>query len=140
MTTETMTADAVHRQMQDAAEASSPEVREHLSLPCGKGVRQGDVYLVRVQSAHHGEKLATKQLVQGTSQGSRHIAEGRVTLYAENGDRPQGVAETSLLGPVVVADGPWTLTHPEHAHYRLPAGTYVTIHQMDPRTMQRVQD
>ena len=42
-----------------------------------------------------------------------------------------------LLGPVIVADEAFTLTHPEHAHHRLPAGIYQVGYQLDVSEQER---
>lgn len=109
-------------------------------------VHQGDVYLHRVADDHpRGDKLGTRQVAVGTTVGSRHIVEGDVEVFAGK-KLPPGVkvpswtTERDLLGPVVVAKEAFTLTHPEHAHHRLPAGTYQVTYQADYTTRSRVQD
>jgi hypothetical protein len=39
--------------------------------------------------------------------------------------------QTELVGPLVVSKDRFELTHPEHAHFSLPAGTYQVIYQGD---------
>jgi hypothetical protein len=134
----------VHTMIEAAARAASAEVRRVPEFPIGKAIRQGDVYLVRMPDGTPvGDKLATRQLVDGVTQGSRHIAEGQVALHGPCDRRalPDGVRSDALLGPALIADAPWTLTHPEHAHVtEIPAGTYQSIHQLDAATQQRVAD
>lgn len=108
--------------------------------------RQGDVYFTRVVDAHpRGKELGTRQVAVGTTVGSRHVVEGAVKVF-EGRALPKGftapswTTQAELLGPVVVADEPFALTHPEHAHHRLPAGTYQVTYQADYSTRQRVQD
>jgi len=125
------------------------DVRETL-LP-GKAVRQGDVYLVRLHGGASLEglhevmqsEIPTRQLVDGTSAGSRHMVSGSARVFRGPVRRtvlPICVRETALLGPVVVGTGEFTVTHPEHAHVRCPAGVYQVVHQVDAATRQRVQD
>ena len=85
------------------------------------------------------------QIALGTGNGARHVAEGAVKVY--RGTKlppgvtvPAGVSESEILGPVVVAEETFRITHPEHPHHRLPAGTYQTTYQIDMRTMRRVVD
>lgn len=120
------------------------EIRTMRRLEVGDVIHQGDVYLHRVADEHpRGELLGTRQIAVGTTVGSRHIVEGeRVSVFA--GARLPAWfgkdAPADLLGPVVVAEAPFVLTHPEHAHHRLPAGVYQTTYQQDYATQQRVQD
>ena len=45
-------------------------------MKVGEIVRQGDIYIHRVDDKHeHGAELESRQLAQGFSQGSRHVAE-----------------------------------------------------------------
>ena len=109
------------------------------SIPIGRGVRQGDIYIWRVEDDHpRGSLLASNQLAVGESTGSRHMAEG-AECY-EGVKVPEWVDNSIPLGPVVVAKTTWKNTHIEHADYELPEGTYQVCHQLDVRTMRRVQD
>lgn len=110
---------------------------------------QGDVYVHRVADDQpRGKPWGTKQVAVGNQVGARHVAEGEdVHVYA--GDPSSAAAlmpkfsddqREACLGPVVVAKSEWTLTHPEHAHHRLPAGTYQVTYQWDAQTMARVAD
>lgn len=113
----------------------------------GARVHQGDVYVIRVPANHpRGKPWGSRQVAVGTTIGQRHVAEGEgVDVFA-------GVTVDALLplfsveqraecmGPVVVASGPWSLTHPEHAHHCLPAGTYQITYQWDAARMGRVVD
>lgn len=116
-------------------------------LDIGTAIHQGDVYLHRVADDHpRGEPLGTRQVAVGTTVGSRHIIEGDdVEVFAGKAlppsvKVPAWTTERDLLGPLVVAKEAFTLTHPEHAHHRLPAGTYAVTYQADYTTRSRVQD
>ena len=146
---QTMTAVEAHALVErEAQEKATPEVRDvRKTLVPGKVVRQGDVYLVRVaegKAMGGKEIIATGQLVDGTTRGSRHIAAGEgVTVYRDPLPRsalPECVRPDALLGPVIVAKVEFTVAPPEHAHVRCPAGKYQVIHQLDAATRQRVQD
>lgn len=97
----------------------------------GDVVRQGDLYLVCLESLPSGVKHQ-RQLAPGTSQGSRHVAEGDCAVYLPK--EPSAVARiiaktagadvpVELIGPMVECLGETTITHPEHGHRILPAGT-----------------
>lgn len=119
------------------------EVRDARDVPLMCGFRQGDLYFARVKSLTDTSPVAGRQLVQGTSRGSRHILEGDATLQeAHVGDFPTWVDRDALRSPSVrVGDGGARLTHPEHAHFLLPPNScWVAWQQMDPRTRERVQD
>lgn len=147
-----MNAVQVHALIEERARvAVRPEVRDvRDTLLPGKAVRQGDVYLVRVggpavEGLHDvmRQEIDSRQLVDGTSAGSRHVVSGAARVYRGPLNRttlPICVRETALLGPVVVARGEFLVTHPEHAHVRCPAGVYQVVHQVDAATRQRVQD
>lgn len=105
----------------------------------GVHVRQGDVLLTAIApgSVKRGARIAERQLAPGTTQGSRHVAEGDVTLYAPAKKDP-------LVGPtLVVGASGCTITHPEHRHYVLPAGTEWSVtyeRDLDQEERRRVQD
>lgn len=109
-------------------------------------IHQGDVYLHRVADGHpRGKALGTRQVAVGTTVGSRHIVDGPVSVY-EGKALPPGfkvpdwTTAQEMLGPLVVADEPFTLTHPEHSHHELPSGCWQVTYQADYSTRQRVQD
>lgn len=130
--------------------ASAPpdaEVRVCRRIKVGHAVQQGDVYLHRVEDAHpRGAELGTRQVAVGTTVGSRHVAAGEGVEVFAGVELPSWVTPreefgaSAYLGPVVVARGPWMLTHPEHAHHALPSGTYQVTYQIDERTRRRVED
>lgn len=115
-------------------------------IEIGKAIHQGDVYVHRVADDHpSGAALGSRQVAVGSQVGARHIADGPLVVLAgvrlpPTVTEPDWVEKGALLGPVVHASGPWTLTHPEHAHHRLPAGTYQVTYQADATTRRRVVD
>ena len=70
---------------------------------------------------------------------ARHIAEAPAECFAGL-KAPDYCAAGTFLGPVIVSDKPFTVSHPEHAHMKLGAGCYQVTHQMDARTLDRVKD
>jgi len=119
-----------------AIETADSETRMVHEMTIGQWVRQGDVILLRVRDDHgHGKRLDTQQLAVGSSSGARHTAEPPAVLY----EGTHGPAD-AILGPCVKSPESFRVSHPEHAHAVLPAGTYQTIHQMDASTRRRVAD
>src|SRR5205085_2372667 len=109
-------------------------------IDVGCVVRQGDIYIHAVDSDHkHGEKSKSRQLALGETMGSRNVAEASAHVYAGT-TLPEWCDRRTFLGPLVKAKKRFVVTHPEHAHVSLPAGEYQVTHQMDARTMARVQD
>lgn len=112
-----------------------------VNLAVGKHVRQGDIYICRVADTHaRGEEQKDRQLAQGESRGSRHIAEAPAKVYAGTTAPANALNSRLFLGPCVVSESPFMISHPEHANVILTAGTYQIVHQMDALTLKRVQD
>lgn len=118
--------------------AINTDVRMNLGMVPGEVAHQGDVYVVMVDNKEDlygihknltkcdcGEKTANRQLAPGTTKGSRHIAEGPMTIFAP----PQEAS--ALEGPYIEASSEWTLTHPEHADHKMPAGKFCIVYQRD---------
>lgn len=122
----TLTAEQAHKVVRDAAEKPNIETREVRSMKICEAIRQGDIYVTRLgKLPEHGNELAARQLAPGASRGSRHCAEGEVKIYAP----PAGA--TPLTGPFIVATEGFRITHPEHAHFEMPAGVYQVTYQRD---------
>lgn len=124
------------------------ELRITRRIEIGHAIQQGDLYVFRVSDNHPRGKQIGKGCVQvamGTGNGARHVAEGSISAFVgkklpDDVKPPMDVEAEEILGPVVFASEPWFLTHPEHPHHRLPAGTYQVTYQFDPHTMRRVVD
>ena len=144
MASQTITPTQAHERIVAAAAKPLTEVRRVPSLAIGEHIRQCDVYLQRIKSCHP-KWLETKerQLAPGNSAGSRHVITGpSVQVYAppagqtvdRRGNHPR------LLGPQINAPEGCTLTHPEHAHFELPPGSYQVSYQLDWAQQQAVRD
>jgi hypothetical protein len=116
----------------------------------GDVVRQGDLYLVCLESLPPGTKHQ-RQLAPGTSQGSRHVADGECSVYLPK--EPRVVAAiiakavgaevpAELIGPMVECLGETTISHPEHGWRLLPAGTFwaVVYQRAFAEEIRRAQD
>ena len=146
-----------HDTLSKAAAAAPHEVRRHDAMAIGHVAMQGDCYLHRIAKKPAVWDVETtnetRQVALGSTVGSRHCADGSVRVYWPK-SKAEAVAQCPIkgfvdrlgagaepcIGPVVVADAEWTLTHPEHAHHVLPAGIYLTTFQLDRRTMREVRD
>lgn len=131
------TIEQVLSQITQEAEAHTTEERFIRTADIGQVARQGDIYLRRVPDNHRrGDEIQDRQLAPGTTKGSRHVVEAgeHVTLYA-----PQDSMDP-LAGPVIVARERFRVTHPEHADFSLPSGTWEVGYQLDARTRRRVAD
>lgn len=135
-------ADAVARLIKEADEKSINSIRVVRKMEVGQVLRQGDVYIHRVDDDHkRGKKIAEGkiQLALGQSIGQRHFLVGDLVAY-EGTTLPKWCRQGTFLGPLVVLKKRAKNTHPEHAHSSLPAGTYQVTHQLDVKTMRRVAD
>ena len=140
-----LSAIEMHEQIEAHAKQASKSVRIVKAwTKLGQYPRQGDVYLVHAddKTAIVGKKLASRQLALGQSAGSRHIAEGDCALYeAKQVNREAlSIRPQAIIFGIVKALKRFIVTHPEHAHDDLPAGTYVVVHQRDWQTQRAVQD
>jgi hypothetical protein len=151
MSTATQTLDAVQSITEFANKASNDmRIVPDGKINVGQSVRQGDCYLVRlndkgttklkngveINPAEFITPLQSDQLVPGNTLGSRHTVRRRKTVSL-------AISPTSrdfLQGPIIVAKERFTVEHPEHAHFSLPAGTYGVRYQLNAQTMRRVKD
>lgn len=147
MTTATISANEAVDKVTQASLNPLTEKRVVKSIKPGQVVRQGDIYLVRLNDEDFGkarESLtpwnAGQQLAEGTSVGSRHVALKPAKAYSGYSGPIPGTSGNLLRGPVVDAPARFTITHPEHAHVELPKGKYGVLYQVDTSTRQRVAD
>lgn len=135
-TTETKSIAAIFEEIERAAAGADAETRFVREMTIGDHVRQGDVYVIACErTTARGDLTADRQVAPGNTLGSRHVAEGDLTVYARKaGEKDVG------FGPVIVARKEWRLTHPEHAHFVFPEGCYQIRYQIDERTRRAVQD
>lgn len=146
----TTTQEAI-RKVKEQAPALQ-EVRAISRINVGQAIRQGDLYLIAINpkgkttfktsddneitiNADHYVCEGPRQLAPGKSTGSKHCINDKHVVIRKNHK------ETNvILGDIVHADSSFTLSHPEHAHFNLPAGSYIVAYQLDFSTKQRVQD
>lgn len=128
-----------------------PETRFVESLNLEQYVRQGDIYLIKINELPDGCKpIANRQLAPGTTQGSRHIAGDQSTVYSHPRQGEIEVVRKDIdgatvvgarcIGPVIVQESFDSVEHPQHAHMSMPPGIYQVFGQVDPNTLKRVQD
>jgi len=150
----TMTINELHAKLEAAGCGHAQEVRRHGAKSHG---HQGDVYCHPIAKHPDCWDIETtdqsRQVAVGQGEGSNHCVIGSARVFwpksAEEAAKECPLkgffaaeidARKVCLGPVIVADGEWTLTHPKHAHHVFPAGTYLITYQLDRRTMRQVKD
>ena len=102
----------------------APRVLSDEDIPIGALVRQGDVYLQRVERVEARLRAyRSRQLAPGNAPGSRHTIEGKARLRRHLGP------VSHLAGPVIFAASRIVLRHPQHASISLPAGIYQAYYQ-----------
>lgn len=119
---------------------SSESVKKHLvvkSIEVGQHVRQGDIYIRKIDAVTSNVKIKTKQLAPGNSKGSRHIVDDHVKLY--HGYCGEEIQEF-LKGPQISSETDFVVNHPEHANVTMPAGAYQVTYQTDFIRKNRVID
>ena len=129
-----------YRSVIESAEAiRNGEHAEVGEFSIGDTLRQGDVYITRLGSApERAGKFPGRQLAPGSTQGSRHVVAGDCELFmpheadavaklAEANPRTKG--HEHFVGPVIVAEAPVRIEHPEHGDRTIPAGVYLTTFQ-----------
>ena len=97
-------------------------------MDVGDVVRQGDIYITRIQSLPRGAKLVPSkaQLAPGETRGSRHC------LRSLDGLQMYQVEHANVLdGPIIVAKQGCAIDHPEHGNIVLnePGGIYAITYQ-----------
>ena len=135
---ESISAFEAHTKVQEAANSlATPKVRVVEKIGVEQAVRQGDVYLTRIASIPKDVRpIQDRQLAPGTSQGSRHVVAGDVTVHAR-------VTESNpLQGPYLKSGKGFVVEHPEHGHIELPGGCYSVTYQRDfaSEELARVRD
>lgn len=138
-----LTVEKALGQVRDQAERiRNDETAEVGTVSRGDVVRQGDLYLVCVTGlvAKAALRLTKqRQLAPGTTQGSRHVVQGKCRVYepADAGAVATAIAEAlrpakaelfpQLVGPVIEARGPVEIDHPEHGNRVLPGGEWYAV-------------
>jgi hypothetical protein len=109
-------------------------VRFSEAASVGDAHRQGDLYLVVIESIPKGYVLVTdptvkdRQLVPGNTQGSRHCLDSTdgVDLH-----RPGTWPDSGIVGPVLVLTKERTVLHPTHGSVVLGPGMYQCAFQRE---------
>ena len=116
-------------------------VRKIPKMKAGQAARQGDIYIRAISEIPKGYKAkavgSQYQLVDGSTQGSRHIIDDTSALKAYEPEN----RTNELFGPVIEATECFTITHPEHAHFEMQPGLYqVTFQENWEEKERRVRD
>ena len=149
------TALQFHEKLTAAVGDPARETRVHSKMKKGHVGHQGDVYIHKIADRPKAwDVLVTEhtQVALGSTVGSRHVATGNVRVYwPKSKDAAvtgcpiplfphDETARRVCLGPIVEADAPWILDHPEHAPHEFPQGTYLLSFQFDYATKREVRD
>jgi hypothetical protein len=116
---------------------SKPVTVAHMDF--GDNTVQGDLYITRLDREIPGGKPTSRKLAPGDTQGSRHVAAGDCDVLSVSESEavaalnrlvPDTRGETLFIGPMILARGPVTLEHPEHAWQTLPGDSvYLVTYQ-----------
>lgn len=126
--------------------AATPDAteRDATDLKIGEGIRQGDIYVIRVDGRRLAKRkvqaLTERNLAQNTGTGHGHIAEGNLLTYPSLEGPIPGVKPDALRGLSIRANEEWLLKHDEHCSFKLPAGYFQVLFQLDWETRKRVED
>ena len=138
---EEQVADLINSVKESAEENKEAKEQTFKIMDVDDAVRQGDLYITRIAEVPSDAiptKLQAGQLAEGNTQGSRHIMTHDSMVNSEIFVRANPDA---LQGPIVEAKSAWTVTHPEHGNFNLPAGTFsVTYQQAYAEELRRVMD
>ena len=112
---------------------------------CGQYVRQGDVYIMKIDLDEALEAIAEFDKVRAEKEihldgfDQDHVAKTLSNKLLKRGRLPFSVQETRKIGKaklptgatLLKAPGRWKVTHREHAHLFLPAGYFVVWGQVE---------
>lgn len=137
-------------ELRRSVEDFDASVPERIGSPSvGDVVRQGDLYLVCLESPQGRREVAERQLAPGTTQGSRHVAEGdcvirvdEVTVTVNDHENNSAMVPSQLIGPAIECRGEVEIAHPQHQNKILPAGTnWAVVYQRKlAEEIRRIQD
>jgi len=130
-------------EIQQFATKSSNDCRIIDKIEVGQCVRQGDVYITRIENfSKVGCTKAGQKLAPGDTPGSRHFVDAHVTTWQNENTGKVVRYEVGFTckGLLLECDRSFKVTHPEHAHFYLPAGSYEVSYQVNTKEMARVLD
>ena len=132
-------ATKVHEEVKKKATISKNRkiVIEHMNV--GQYIRQGDLYIRKIEKITGIEKIENRQLAPGMTKGSRHIVDESVELFKVSNFDINNVPQF-IIGPQIKAKQNFKITHPEHADFYLPFGNYQVSYQCDWSRQERVRD
>lgn len=112
-----------------SAKVNHKETRVIREIPVGKAVRQGDLYVRRIDKVPSNYTVETHklQLVSGSTKGAQHFVEKTpsMKLFVDPSNKD------ALAGPCIISREEVHIRHPEHANFKLPAGIYQITYQRD---------
>lgn len=122
-----------------------PEPRVIVGMKVGEVVRQGDIYIERIEAIEgKGAAVVSRQLAPGATKGSRHIVAESAGVTLWKSKPTLGNKSAFQVGPAIECKGDLTVTHPEHAWLKIAGGKVVQFFQVwfqaDWSRKARVQD
>jgi hypothetical protein len=139
---EAITEMASHAETIDASGLQT--VPESVSI--GDNIRQGDIFLICIETMPSGTPVQDRQLAPGTTQGSRHVLSGDCEIVKRSGSftapGESDPVHEALVGPAFQCRKGCTVEHPEHGNWALPNGSVwqVTFQQAYADEVRRIQD
>jgi len=118
----------VHNNIKEEADQKSDQdVRVISVMEVGQVIRQGDVYMEKIERVpdEYTIPMTNLQVAEGTTKGSRHILSSvpSMKIFESPNAGP-------LDGPVVACHETFDLTHPEHANFSfIGGGTFKITYQ-----------
>jgi hypothetical protein len=132
-----MEAIKIHKTIQERASKTLVRDINIETIAVNQWVRQGDIYIRRIEKITGEKRLSFRQLAPGTSKGSRHIVSEKPTIF--EGYTGKDIPDLQK-GPQIESKERFEVTHPEHANYSLPSGCYQVTYQTDFVRQTRVRD
>lgn len=134
------TVESTMNRIGEAAEAIKSDAERRIEvMDIGDEVRQGDLYITRIESIPSACGLVRQpsaQLAPGNTQGSRHTLRSLVDVQVFRLDNAG-----PLDGPIIVSEGELAIDHPEHGDRILPPGCYaITYQRAYAEELRRVED
>lgn len=135
--------DAALARVEEAAANPDTNTRDGTKLKAGEALRHGELYILRIDGRRMNKRktgaLSTTDLTEGKAT-TPHTVMGSAVLYPSLlGDIP-GVLSHAIRGPIVVAEGNWSVTHTTHPTANFSKGVFQIITQIDGATLKRVED
>jgi len=133
------TAIEIHKEVEKKATSTLKNNLKVNTIKINQWVRQGDIYIRRIENITGKVPLESRQLAPGNTKGSRHVIPDSIHVNIFEGYVGKDI-HNFMKGPQIEAKEEFTVTHPEHAHMTLPKGNYQVTYQLDFAKQERAKD